>query len=46
MSASGSSIQEQTDNILSVTDDIRGFRSIEEQETTENAAQRAVTEEE
>ena len=46
MSASSLSIQEQTDNTLSVTDDIRGFRSIEEQETVENAAQRAVTEEE
>ena len=46
MSASSSSIQEQTDNTLSVTDDIRGFESIEEQETIENAAQRAVTEEE
>ena len=46
MSASKSSIQEQTDNTVSVTDDIRGFGSIEEQETIENAAQRAVTEEE
>ena len=45
MSASSSSIQEQIDNTVSVTDDIRGFGSIEEQETIENATQRAVTEE-
>ena len=46
MSASSSSIQEQSDNTLSVNDDIRGLGSIEKQETIENAAQRAVTEEE
>ena len=46
MSASSSSIQEQSDNTLSVNDDVRGLGSIEKQETIENAAQRAVTEEE
>ena len=46
MLTSSSSILEQTDNTVSVADDIRGFGSIEEQETIENAAQRAVTEEE
>ena len=46
MSASSSSIQEQSDNTLSVNDDVRGLGSIEKQETIENAAQRTVTEEE
>ena len=46
MSASSSSIQEQSENTLSVNDDIRGLGSIEKQETIENAAQHAVTEEE
>ena len=46
MSASSSSIQEKSYNTLSVNDDIRGLGSIEKQETIENSAQRAVTEEE